>query len=61
MSEYSPAETKMILCMTRERTCTPDKCLKCGWLKDETKAWLKEEQDKWARRRQLNMKGEEKE
>lgn len=39
-SEYSPAETKMIMCITRERNCTPDKCLKCGWLRDDVREKL---------------------
>jgi len=46
-SEYSPAENKMIMCMTRELSCTPEKCLKCGWLKDDYKEWLNQAQEKW--------------
>jgi len=46
-SEYSPAETQMIMCMTRERDCTPSKCLKCGWLRDEVMDQLKKLQAKW--------------
>jgi len=46
-SDYSPAETQMIMCITRERVCTPERCLKCGWLRDETKESLNKEQAKW--------------
>ncbi len=47
MSEYSPAETQMILCMTRRMECTPSNCLNCGWLKDETKTVLQKDQQEW--------------
>ena len=33
-------ESFMIMCMTRRTDCTPEKCLTCGWLRDETKEWL---------------------
>jgi len=36
MKDYSPAETQMIICMTRSIGCTPQQCLKCGWLRDDT-------------------------
>ena len=39
-SKYSPAETKMIMCITRETNCTPSSCLKCGWLRDEVREEL---------------------
>jgi len=46
-SESSPAETQMIMCITREIECTPERCLKCGWLRDEVKESLNEEQALW--------------
>lgn len=39
-SEYSVAESFMIMCITRGRDCTPGKCLKCGWLRDEVRESL---------------------
>jgi len=47
MSDYSPAESKMIMCITRERDCTPEKCLKCGWLRDEVRENLNKWQKEW--------------
>lgn len=44
-SDYTKAETQMILCMTRERFCTPDKCKKCGWLSDKERQDLQEHGD----------------
>ena len=46
-SEYSPAETQMIMCITRERECTPERCLRCGWLRDEIKESLNKGQALW--------------
>ncbi len=46
-SEYSPAETHMIMCITRERECTPERCLKCGWLRDEVRERLNKDQAEW--------------
>ena len=34
MGGYTVAETFMILCPTRERTCTPHKCMSCGWISE---------------------------
>ena len=45
--EYSPAETQMIMCITRERGCYPKRCLKCGWLRDEVKESLCNNQAQW--------------
>jgi hypothetical protein len=42
---YTNAESQMILCMTRERKCTPDNCKECGWLSDAKRLWLKEHGD----------------
>ncbi len=39
-SNYSPAETQMIMCITRGKECTPERCLRCGWLRDEIKEKL---------------------
>jgi len=47
--EYSPAERNMIVCMTRERTCTPEKCLKCGWLRKDNKKYLNKLQEEYLR------------
>ena len=46
-SEYSPAETQMIMCVTREMRCTPERCLKCGWLRDEVRERLCNDQALW--------------
>ena len=46
-SEYSPSETQMIMCITRGKECTPERCLKCGWLRDDTKESLRKEQALW--------------
>jgi hypothetical protein len=45
MNEYSPTEATMIICMTRERNCTPERCLKgpC-WMKDEARQELQKQQ-----------------
>ena len=48
-SEYSPADTKMIMCITRERECTPARCCKCGWLRDEVRERLCVDQAEWVR------------
>ncbi len=48
-SEYSPAETQMIMCITRERECTPENCLKCGWLREEVHEGLIKRQAEWVR------------
>jgi S-ribosylhomocysteine lyase LuxS involved in autoinducer biosynthesis len=47
MGEYSPAETKMIICLTRERDCTPTRCLKCGWCRKEDLENLNKWQKEW--------------
>ncbi len=47
ISEYSPAETQMIMCITRERVCTPERCLICGWLRDEVRETLQKDQSEW--------------
>lgn len=39
-SRYSVAESFMIMCITRGRDCAPEKCLKCGWLRDEVRESL---------------------
>ncbi len=46
--DYSPAESNMIMCITRERDCTPEKCLKgpC-WLRDEVREKLNTAQVEW--------------
>lgn len=44
-SNYTYAEKNMILCMTRERTCTPEQCKTCGWENNETKEFLKKHGD----------------
>ena len=51
MSEYSPAETTMILCMTRSFDCTPEKCLKphSCWMRDDVRENLIKRQAKWIR------------
>jgi len=54
-SAYSPAETQMIMCMTRERECTPERCLKCGWLRDEVKERLNNDQAEYVKHRRLTM------
>jgi hypothetical protein len=48
-SLYSPAERNMILCMTRERACTPEICLKPNacWMKEEERDLLIKEQKEW--------------
>ena len=46
-SDYSPAETQMIMCITRERVCTPERCLKCGWLRDEVRERLNKDQEQF--------------
>jgi hypothetical protein len=46
-SEYSPAESQMIMCITRERTCYPELCLRCGWLRDDVKERLNKDQAEW--------------
>ena len=46
-SEYSPSETQMIMCITRGKECTPERCLKCGWLRDDTRESLRKEQALW--------------
>ncbi len=46
-SEYSPTETQMIMCITRDRECTPEKCLICGWLRDEVSESLHKRQAEW--------------
>jgi len=51
MSYYSPAETFMIICMTRERTCQPRDCLKCGWVLEETREALIKRQEEWEKAR----------
>jgi hypothetical protein len=43
-SIYSPAERCMIMCMTRERTCTPEMCLtkNACWMREEVRdEWIK--------------------
>ena len=47
-SEYSPAESQMIMCIARERTCTPQRCLDgpC-WLGDEVRESLNVLQAEW--------------
>jgi len=41
-------EKFMAFCITRMMKCKPSDCVKCAWLRDETKAklelWIKEEQ-----------------
>jgi hypothetical protein len=44
-SEYTYAEANMIMCITRERECTPERCKHCGWLLDERVEFLKEHGD----------------
>ena len=46
-STYSPVETHMIICITRSRDCTPEMCLKCGWLRNEVRQELQKEQAEW--------------
>ena len=46
-SNYSPAEAQMIMCITRERVCTPERCLKCGWLRNETRERLNKDQEQF--------------
>lgn len=46
-SEYSPAETQMIMCITRGRDCTPERCLKCAYLRDEVREKLRNNQAQW--------------
>ena len=45
--DYSPAESHMIMCITRSRDCTPEQCLMCGWLRDEVKEKLNARQVEW--------------
>jgi hypothetical protein len=44
-SQYTKAETELIMCMTRSRECTAETCKKCGWLSEETRLYLKEHGD----------------
>ncbi len=46
-SKYSPARAQMIMCPTRRMDCTPNMCLKCGWLREETRESLNKEQELW--------------
>ncbi|KKM70806.1 hypothetical protein LCGC14_1437010 [marine sediment metagenome] len=46
-SEYSPAQTQMIMCMTRGHECRWEDCLKCGYLRDEVMKKLHERQAEW--------------
>ncbi len=46
-TEYSPAEANMVLCSTRERSCTPEECLRCGWLRNDLKKSLNKSQREW--------------
>lgn len=46
-SDYSPSESQMIMCITRERDCTPEQCLKCGWLRDEIRESINASQVEW--------------
>ena len=45
-SSYSPEETILIMCITRERACKVGDCINCGWIRDETrdkwKKWIEE-------------------
>lgn len=52
-SDYSPAESHMIMCITRERACIPEQCLRCGWLRDETRKRLNAAQAEWDRIRRM--------
>ena len=48
-SMYSPAERNMILCMTRSRECTPEKCLTPNscWQREEVRQELVKLQKEW--------------
>jgi hypothetical protein len=48
-SEYSPAETNMIMCMTREMKCSPEKCLTPNscWMREESRLELIKLQKEW--------------
>ncbi len=46
-SDYSPAQTQKIMCITRGRECTSEKCLKCGWLQEVVRKSLNERQAEW--------------
>ncbi|KKK55752.1 hypothetical protein LCGC14_3071380 [marine sediment metagenome] len=46
-SDYSPAQTQMILCLTRGHECRWEDCLKCGYLRDEVKEKLNADQAEW--------------
>lgn len=35
--DYTKEEAFMIMCITRGRDCTPERCKKCGWLRSEVR------------------------
>jgi len=36
---YRKLEAGMIMCITREMECTPERCATCGWLRDEIREY----------------------